>query len=115
MLKEELKGIVILKLNCKQTHVVHGLVISVQDSVRELELGRIKHSNLVLLVLGSNIDLVHMSTNDLVFQINQKLYFLISKKSEEKNLHIANNVSHKRVKYQFQILYILNYTKMTKM
>jgi hypothetical protein len=55
-------------------------------------------------------DFVHMDTSDLVFLINKKskffsfIFFL-------KKLHIDNNVSHKCVKYPFQILYILNYTK----
>jgi hypothetical protein len=42
-------------------------------------------------------DLVHMGTSDLVFK---KIKFLSFKKLW-KNLLIANDVSHKRVKYQF--------------
>jgi hypothetical protein len=52
-------------------------------------------------------DLVHMGISDHHIFEFQKILTKIS--------DIVNDVSHKRAKFQFQILYILSYTKMKKM
>jgi hypothetical protein len=55
---------------------------------------------------------VHVSTSDLIKKTNKN--YILSFKNFVKILHTANDVSHKRAKYQFQILYILNNTKIIK-
>jgi hypothetical protein len=55
-------------------------------------------------------DLVHMGTSDLVLK-KLKIIFLSSKKSENKNLCVANYLFHKRAKYHVHILCILGYKK----
>jgi hypothetical protein len=53
--------------------------------------------------------LMHKDTSDLVFFL---VFFYVKK--IWKNPHIVNDVFHKRVKYQLQILYILSYTRIIK-
>jgi hypothetical protein len=54
-----------------------------------------------------------MGTSDSAFKIYLKIIFLSVKKSENKNLDVANYLSHKREKNHVQILYILGNIKKT--
>ena len=70
-------------------------------------------------VAPEKILLFHVGSRKVLFAPELQLIFFESyicefQKILEKVTGVGNGVSHKRVKFQFEILYIMGYTKITK-
>jgi hypothetical protein len=60
--------------------------------------------NYYFIYFQTSEDLVHMDTNDTIFKNIRKSYFWVLKKSENKNLDVANYLSHKHEKIMFKYI-----------